>query len=388
MVRRHGGDGMLCDGSAGIASVVAQIEQAKFEVGGEQLPELAITADGEAVSMAQKQARTARSREPMQDEGRAVLARYFNGFHKLKHPACILGVIAGSLSPAQRRFHYREQFSENLNVRKVRVPCPKSGRPIVNFENNESALRLAIARGEIVAFYQPQVSAKSGEIHGVECLARWKRPNGEIVAPADFLPPVQDNRELIHLLGETMLRCACRDAAAWPGLMIGVNISPIQFHMPDLAGRIAAIAAEEKMSLERLELEILETSYFEDPAHMRDVLAELRKLGVKVALDDFGTGYSSLSALLELPLDKLKIDASFVKHFDTVRSASIIHAIVALARAIGLKITAEGVETDEQQRFLRAAGCHYLQGYLFSPAVPAEEITRMLAQRRTRPASA
>ncbi len=258
----------------------------------------------------------------------------------------------------------------------------------MNFENNESALRLAIARGEIVAFYQPQVSAKSGEIHGVECLARWKRPNGEIVAPADFLPPVQDNRELIHLLGETMLRCACRDAAAWPGLMIGVNISPIQFHMPDLAGRIAAIAAEEKMSLERLELEILETSYFEDPAHMRDVLAELRKLGVKVALDDFGTGYSSLSALLELPLDKLKIDASFVKHFDTVRSASIIHAIVALARAIGLKITAEGVETDEQQRFLRAAGCHYLQGYLFSPAVPAEEITRMLAQRRTRPASA
>jgi len=258
----------------------------------------------------------------------------------------------------------------------------------VTTEEKERALRHAIGRGEIVAFYQPQVSAKSGDIEGVECLVRWKRPGGEIVPPAEFLPPVQDNPELIHLLGETVLRCACRDSVAWPGIMVGINISPIQFRLPHLASRIAAIAAEENMSLDRLELEILETSYFEDPAHMREVLTRLRNLGVKVALDDFGTGFSSLSALLELPLDKLKIDASFVKHFDTVRSASIIHAIVALARAIGLKVTAEGVETAEQQRFLRAAGCHLLQGYLFSPGVSADEITRMLSLKHHNPARA
>jgi EAL domain-containing protein (putative c-di-GMP-specific phosphodiesterase class I) len=152
----------------------------------------------------------------------------------------------------------------------------------------------------------------------------------------------------------------------------------VQFRLPSFADKLVAIAQEEGLPLSRLELEILETSYFEDPVRMRGVLTGLRAQGVKIALDDFGTGYSSLAALMELALDKLKIDAGFVKKFEDIKSASIIHAIVALARAIGLKITAEGVEEARQQSFLRSAGCHYLQGYLFSEPVEASVITGML----------
>ena len=134
------------------------------------------------------------------------------------------------------------------------------------------------------------------------------------------------------------------------------------------------------LPFERLELEIVESSYFDDPDKADTMLRKLRDLGIRIALDDFGTGYSSLSCLLRLPLDKIKIDRSFVVGSDTIRSASIIHAIIALARAIGLKVTAEGIETEEQQRFLRAAGAHYLQGYLFSAPVPVEMIDHLVRQ--------
>ena len=136
---------------------------------------------------------------------------------------------------------------------------------------------------------------------------------------------------------------------------------------------------ESGLPFERLELEIVESSYFDDPEKADKVLRRIRELGIKIALDDFGTGYSSLSCLLRLPLDRIKIDRSFVSGIDKVRSASIVHAIIALARAIGLKVTAEGIETEEQQKFLRAAGAHLLQGFLFSTPVPAERIDLLLA---------
>ena len=243
----------------------------------------------------------------------------------------------------------------------------------------------AVRNGEIFALYQPQVSSLTGELAGVECLVRWRHPERGVLNPAEFLPTVEDNEDIIQLLGETVLRQACRDAAAWPGLFIGMNISPVQFRLPDLADRIVAIAEEARFPLNRIELEILETSYFENPDHMREVLSGFRKLGVCIALDDFGTGYSSLAALLELPLDKLKIDAEFVHKFDDIRSASVIHAIVALARAIGLKVTAEGVETEQQRSFLRSSGCHFLQGYLFSKPVVADVITQMIAAGKVSP---
>ena len=251
--------------------------------------------------------------------------------------------------------------------------------------DSKNVLRAAVSRGEITVYYQPQVSAETGALAGVECLVRWRHPERGFISPAEFLPAVADDEHIIQLLGETVLRQACEDAAAWPDIVIGVNISPVQFRLPELAGRIIAIAKEEGFPLNRLELEILESSYFENPAHMREVLTGLRVQGIRIALDDFGTGYSSLAALLELPLDKLKIDSGFVKKFDDLRGAPIIHSITTLALAIGLKVTAEGVETHAQQIFLRAAGCHFLQGYLFSEPVAADAITRMIASGKMWP---
>ncbi len=249
----------------------------------------------------------------------------------------------------------------------------------------KSALINAVRTGEIFVLYQPQVLASTGELAGVECLVRWRHPERGVLKPAQFIPVVEDDEEIIQMLGGSVLRTACRDAAAWPHLFIGVNISPVQFRLPGLTGGLVAIVEEAGFPFHRIELEILETSYFENPEHMRDVLSELRKLGMGIALDDFGTGYSSLAALLELPLDKLKIDAQFVRKFNDIRSASVIHAIVALARAIGLKITAEGVETEQQRLFLRSSGCHFLQGYLFSQPVVADVITQMISAGKVTP---
>ena len=183
---------------------------------------------------------------------------------------------------------------------------------------------------------------------------------------------------MIIELGETVLRQACQDAMRWPDLSIGVNVSPLQFRDPAYADKLEHIVRDSGLPFERLELEIVESSYFDDPDKADKILRRIRDLGIKIALDDFGTGYSSLSCLLRLPLDRIKIDRSFVSGIDTVRSASIVHAIIALARAIGLKVTAEGIETDDQQKFLRAAGAHMLQGFLFSMPVTAERIDQLL----------
>lgn len=265
-----------------------------------------------------------------------------------------------------------------IRVRRFTVPI----------QDRKSELLEAIGRGEIVVHYQPQIAAATGSVAGVECLMRWNHPRDGLLPPGAFFNGVEDDETVIQALCETVLRQACRDALAWPGIFVGINLSPVQFRLAGFADRLIAIAREEKFPLERLELEILETSFFEDPAGMRAVLSQFRAAGVRIALDDFGTGYASLSALLDLPLDKLKIDASFVRQCDQLRPASIIHAIVALARAVGLKVTAEGVETQAQRNFLRAAGCHYLQGYLFSHPAPAALIPALIQGEAATPGAA
>ena len=257
------------------------------------------------------------------------------------------------------------------------------GTPL-NSSGQKADLRNAIRSGEICVFYQPQVHAATGKIASVECLARWRHPERGLLTPGMFLTEFEHDEEIMNELCDAVLRTACRDALAWSDIGIAVNLSPNQFRFQDLGERITSIARESGLPLKRLELAILETFYFEEPGRMRDVLSRWREQGLHIALDDFGTGYASLSALLDLPLDKLKIDASFVQKCEDVKSASIIHAIVAVARAIGLKVTAEGVETEAQKNFLRIAGCHFLQGYLFSPPVPACDITKMLSAPEAR----
>lgn len=238
----------------------------------------------------------------------------------------------------------------------------------------------ALERGEFMVHYQPQVAAESAAIVSVEALVRWNHPDRGLVGPGAFVP-LAEKSGIIDDLGAWILARACQDAARWPTIAVGVNVSPRQFARADFVDRVAETAAAAGLPFSRLEIEITESAYFDEPDRAEQEIRRLRALGIKLALDDFGTGYASLALLKRLPFDKLKIDKSFVDDVGSTSGAAIVHAIVALARALGLKITAEGVSTREQQRFLRAAGCHYLQGFLFSKAVPPDEIERMLGKR-------
>ncbi|WP_342359549.1 EAL domain-containing protein [Terrarubrum flagellatum] len=237
----------------------------------------------------------------------------------------------------------------------------------------------AIEREELFVVFQPQLAARDGTIAAVEALVRWRHPHHGVVGPGHFVT-LAEQHGLVGRLTRRVLEDACRAAARWPQLSIGVNISATELRTPDFADYIADVAVDAGLPLERLELEIVESAFIDDFEAAVATVESLRNRGIRVALDDFGTGYSSLTYLRRLPIDKIKIDKSFVDGVDKVQSAAIVHAVVALGRALGLKVCAEGVETPLQQQFLKAAGCHLLQGYLFSRPVDAAQIDLMLAK--------
>ena len=238
-------------------------------------------------------------------------------------------------------------------------------------------LRAALADGQFELWYQPQVSVRGGSIVALEALMRWRDPEGGVIEPDSFIP-VAEKSGLIREIGEWALRTACATAVHWPHVTIGVNVSPIQFREPGFVEVVQRIVTASGLPFERLELEITESAYFDDIERAEIEISQLRGLGIRIALDDFGTGYASLSYARRLPLDKIKIDKSFVGDSGKPDAAAIIHAVVALSRALGLEVTAEGVETQEQRSFLEAAGCDYLQGFLFSKPVSENEVPALL----------
>lgn len=242
----------------------------------------------------------------------------------------------------------------------------------------EEDLRNAIARDELVLHYQPQVSVDGGTIVGVEALVRWPHPVHGMVPPSEFIG-IAEERGLIVPLSEWVLRRACLEAKRWEGLRLAVNISPVQFRHKDFVGDVIRIVEETGFDPARLELELTEGVVVEDADAAENALMELRAHGIGLALDDFGIGYSSLIYLRRFAFDKIKIDRSFLEYMETTgESAILVHSVVHLGRALGLRVCAEGVETSEQHRFLQAIGCHELQGFLFSKAVTAEEIDQLL----------
>lgn len=242
----------------------------------------------------------------------------------------------------------------------------------------DDELRGAIEREELALVYQPQVFADTGKIASVEALVRWRHPTHGLISPATFIS-VAEERGLIVPLGEWVMRRACQDAKRWPGLRVGVNVSAIQFRQSQFVRDVDRIMREYEIEPGRLELELTEGVLVEDADQAEAAMMELRSIGVKLALDDFGTGYSSLIYLRRFAFDKIKIDKSFLDSMEaTGESAILVHSVVHLGRALGLEVTAEGVETEEQRRFLQAVGCHFLQGYLFSKPVSAEAIDEML----------
>ena len=246
----------------------------------------------------------------------------------------------------------------------------------------ERALRAAIADDLLTPFYQPLVDLKSGKIIAFEALARWTHPTMGEIEPNRFIP-IADDCGLINDLTDSLLRQACQAAATWPPhILLSFNISPVQLRDKTLGLRLMKILADAGLPPQRLEIEITESALVHDLDAAQTVLGALRDAGVRIALDDFGTGYSSLYHLRNFKLDTIKIDRSFVESMCYDRdSAAIVKALIGLGSGLSLTVTAEGVETVDQQALLEAQGCKQAQGFLFSRAVSATEASALLRER-------
>ena len=251
----------------------------------------------------------------------------------------------------------------------------------------ENDLRRAIEREEFVLHYQPQVDINSGRILAVEALIRWQHPDLGFVSPADFIPLAESNG-LIVAIGEWTLRTACAQAKRWhdDGLShvrMSVNLSARQFEQSDLLDMVARVLGETGLDPGYLEFEITESAVMKNAERAIEIMRRLKEMRAQIAIDDFGSGYSSLSYLKRFPIDRLKIDQSFVREATTDSTdAAIIMAIVTLAQNLKLKVIAEGVETEEQLTLLRRLNCDEIQGYLFSKPIPPEALELLLLEGR------
>ncbi|MBB1251472.1 bifunctional diguanylate cyclase/phosphodiesterase [Rhizobium sp. G21] len=241
-------------------------------------------------------------------------------------------------------------------------------------------MRHSLAAGDFYLDYQPRFDTRARRIKSVEALVRWMHPEKGRINPMDFIPLAEQNG-LIVPLGEWILRTACRTARDWDGIGVSVNLSPIQFRDRDLVQKVRSALQDSGLPSQLLELEITEGVLLEDAANAREVLEELKSLGIKLAMDDFGTGYSSLSYLRNFPFDVIKIDRSFIMDLDSSDNARpIVQAILGLGKALGLSVTAEGVETNEQLAILTADQCNEIQGYLMSRPLKSDQVTDLLKE--------
>lgn len=286
-----------------------------------------------------------------------------NGFEREKLMQLADTALYQSKNDGRNRYSFFEsQMNETLRMRKL----------------VEDELRHAIDNDGLLLHYQPQMSPDGKTMRGVEALVRWPHPIKGMISPVQFIP-VAEERGLIVPLGEWVLRQACLDGLLWPDIRVAVNVSPIQFRHKEFVSNVKRILQETGFPPSRLEIELTEGVVVEDADTAEWAMMELKAMGVQLALDDFGTGYSSLIYLRRFAFDKIKIDRSFLESMEgTGESAIIVHSIVHLGRALGLTVTAEGVETEEQHRLLQAVGCHELQGFLFSKPIPARQLSYML----------
>jgi diguanylate cyclase (GGDEF)-like protein/PAS domain S-box-containing protein len=256
----------------------------------------------------------------------------------------------------------------------------------------ESNLRGALERSEFVVHYQPQVTIPDFHLIGMEALVRWRHPSLGLLYPCDFVPVAEDSG-LIIALGEWVMRNACLQNKAWQDaglapLRLSVNFSARQFQQPAFINSVAEILKETNLDPRWLELEITESSIMKEPDQAIEKLHELKLMGIRVAIDDFGTGYSSLNYLKRFPIDTLKIDKSFVADVcKDPHDTAIVRAIITLGHALDLTVVAEGVETQEQLKYLSSLGCDLVQGFLFSKSLPAPVFEELLVEQRRAAAS-
>lgn len=246
----------------------------------------------------------------------------------------------------------------------------------------ENDLRRAMEQEEFMIYYQPQINARTGKIVGAEALLRWNHPTRGIVSPSEFVPLAEENGMIVPI-GEWVLRQVCEQNKRWHDkgihpFPVSVNLSIRQFMRQDLPNKIERILQETGLEAKYLELEITESMTM-DVQHAINCLHELKSLGIGISIDDFGTGYSSLNYLKKFPINKLKIDRTFVRDImSDPNDAAIVSTIIAMAHELGLKVIAEGVETIEQLNYLRDKNCNLVQGYLFSPPIAPDHLTKQL----------
>jgi predicted signal transduction protein with EAL and GGDEF domain len=247
----------------------------------------------------------------------------------------------------------------------------------------ENLLRSALKQEEFRLYYQPIINITTGKIAKMEALIRWQNPQLGLVSPYIFIPIAEENGAIVPI-GEWVLKTACAQNRTWQTMglspiKLSVNLSVRQFQQPNLVSTIVHILNQTRLHPSYLELEITESVTMQDTELAKTILLELNQLGITLSMDDFGTGYSSLSYLKKFPFHTLKIDRSFIRDLHPSSSdLAIVNAVLTLGKGLNLNIVAEGVETEELQETLRNLGCEYVQGYLYSPPVPAQEATELL----------
>jgi diguanylate cyclase (GGDEF)-like protein/PAS domain S-box-containing protein len=262
---------------------------------------------------------------------------------------------------------------------------PEKGEAARRFLELESLLYVALKEDQLTAYYQPQINPVSGQLIGIEALARWQHPEKGIVSPGEFIP-VAEETSLIFPLGQRMLEIACRQAKEWepilpPHFRVAVNVSALQITRGHLGHTVKAILQKTGLPSAHLEIEITESALVKDPNKALEVIHALKDMGVSVALDDFGTGYSALSYLKNFPFDRIKVDQSFIANIPHgSHELAIVESIFSLGRKLGIEVVAEGVETAEHLKCLTEMGCTAIQGYYFSRPLDAEMATRNLTQ--------
>ncbi|PYI51791.1 putative bifunctional diguanylate cyclase/phosphodiesterase [Paenibacillus flagellatus] len=300
------------------------------------------------------------------------------------------GTTADTLMKNAEAAMYRAKQQGRNNFQYYMAP-EKTEAQIERFAM-EAMLRKALERDELLVYYQPRIHTKSEKVVCVEALVRWQHPTLGVVPPKDFIPLAEETG-LIVQLGEQVLRKACAQIKKWQDddigldeLSVSVNLSPLQFRQQHLPAVIARILRQAGLKPQYLELEITESAAMQNVNRNILMLRELKEMGVKISIDDFGTGYSSLSYLKKFPIDALKVDRSFISgiHEDP-DDAAIVNAIIVLAKTLKLKVTAEGVETEEQYLYLQQHHCDEAQGYLFGKPMPPETFEEWLKLNMTEP---
>ena len=291
----------------------------------------------------------------------------------------IQAMRAGAFDYITKPFELREVAAVTRRALEHRKRIEGDRAPS-RFDETSKELLAAIGNQEFVLHYQPQVEIQTGRIVGVEALVRWQHPNRGLLLPGDFIPLAERNGAILQL-GESVLRAACTQARRWFDLglndfRVAVNVSPQQLQQNHFPETVASLLQEVGLQASKLEVEITENSFMLDGGIGIQTLTELREMGVLISIDDFGTGYSSLSYLKRLPIDSIKLDASFVKDATTdTDDAALVIAIIALAHNLRLRVVAEGIETQEQLNLLRSLRCDEGQGYFFGRPVGEEVIT-------------